>query len=59
MNREERGIIMAIDVDRDAEFYPAINKILAKLKELEEKIDLIKSNSDLLIKELNKIKKVK
>jgi len=50
---------MAIGVDRDAEFYPAINKILAKLKELEEKIDLIKSNSDLLVKELNKIKKVK
>ena len=49
---------MAIGVDRDTEFYPAINKILAKLKELEEKIDLIKSNSDLMIKELGK-KKVK
>ena len=50
---------MAIGVDRDKEFIPNINKILAKLKELEEKIDLIKSNSDLLVKELNKIKKVK
>ena len=49
---------MAIDVDRDTEFIPNINKILAKLKELEDKIDLVKSNSDLLIKELSK-KKVK
>ena len=49
---------MAIGVDRDKEFIPNINKILAKLKELEEKIDLIKSNSDLMIKELGK-KKVK
>jgi len=47
---------MAIGVDRDAEFYPAINKILAKLKELEEKINLIKSNSDLLVKKLSKKK---
>ena len=47
---------MAIGVDRDAEFYPAINKILAKLKELEDKIDLIKSNSDLLVKKLSKKK---
>ena len=49
---------MAIDVDRDTEFIPNINKILAKLKELEKKIDLVKLNSDLLIKEFNK-KKVK
>ena len=49
---------MAIGVDRDKEFIPNINKILAKLKELEEKIDLIKLNSDLMIKELGK-KKVK
>ena len=46
---------MSIDVDLEREFIPAIDKILAKLKELEEKIDLIKSNTELQLKE----KKVK
>ena len=46
---------MGIDVDLEREFIPAIDKIMDKLKELEEKIDLIKSNTELQLKE----KKVK
>jgi len=49
---------MTIQVDRDLEFIPAIDKIMAKLKELEEKIALVKSNTELMIKESGK-KKVK
>ena len=49
---------MAIQVDLEREFVPAINKIMAKLKELEEKIGLIKSNTEFMIKESGK-KKVK
>ena len=50
---------MGIDIDRDLEFYPAIDKIMAKLKELEEKIDLVKSNTELQIKTIDKfLKKV-
>ena len=48
---------MAIQVDRDLEFFPAINKIMAKLKGLEEKIDLVKSNTELIVKESGKKKK--
>ena len=44
-----------IDVDLEREFIPAIDKIMAKLKELEDKIELIKSNTELQLKE----KKVK
>ena len=32
---------MAIVIDRDREFYPAIKKIMDKLDKLEKKIDLI------------------
>jgi len=49
---------MAIQVNRDLEFFPAIDKIMAKLKDLEDKIDLIKSNTELIVKESGK-KKVK
>jgi len=45
---------MGIDIDRDLEFYPAIDKIMAKLKELEEKIDLVKSDLELIIGSSNK-----
>ena len=67
---------MSIEVDRDREFKPAIDKMVAKLDKilqyqknfdseifdslsrLEEKIDLVKSNTELLIRESGK-KKVK
>ena len=45
---------MPISVDRDLEFFPAIDKIMNKLKELEEKIDLIKSDLELIIGSSNK-----
>jgi len=48
---------MGIDIDRDLEFFPAIDKIMAKLKELEEKIDLVKSDLELMIKSSGKITK--
>ena len=48
---------MSIVVDLEREFIPAIDKILAKLKELEEKIDLIKSDLELMIKSSGKITK--
>lgn len=40
------------------EFDDAMKKIMDKLKDLEDKIDLIKSNTELIIKESGK-KKVK
>lgn len=40
------------------EFDPAIKKIMDKLKELEDKIDLVKSNTELMIRDSGK-KKVK
>ena len=46
-----------IGVDLEREFVPAINKIMAKLKELEDKIDLVKSNTELMIKSSGKITK--
>jgi len=66
---------MGIDIDRDLEFFPAIDKIMAKLDEilryqknfdseifdslsrLEEKIDLVKSDLELMIKSSGKITK--
>jgi len=48
---------MAIQVDLEREFIPAIDKIMAKLKELEDKIDLIKSDLELMIKSSGKITK--
>ena len=48
---------MPISVDRDLEFFPEMKKIMAKLKELEEKIDLVKSNTELMIKSSGKITK--
>ena len=39
---------MGIKVDRDLEFYPAIKKIMAKLNDLEKKIDAINFNISLL-----------
>lgn len=51
---------MGIDVDRDREFNPAIKKIMNKLKELEDEIGLIKSNTALLVRTQDKfLKKVK
>jgi len=53
---------MAIVVDRDREFNPAIKKIMGKLAQLEGKIDLIKSDVELQVKEFDKViknKKVK
>ena len=47
-----------IGVDRDLEFIPAIKKIMDKFKELEDKIDLVKSDTKYLIRESDK-KKVK
>ena len=40
---------MGIDVDRDLEFYPAIKKIMAKLKDLEKKMDAINFNISSLL----------
>ena len=40
---------MGIDVDRDLEFFPAIDKIMAKLKDLEKKIDAVNFNISLLL----------
>jgi len=49
---------MTIHVDKEQEWDPFVKKVKDKLKELEEKIDLIKSNTELMIKESGK-KKVK
>jgi len=46
---------MTIHVDKEQEWDPFVKKIMAKLKELEDKIDLVKSNTELQLKE----KKVK
>jgi len=47
---------MSIEIDRDIDFNPAIKQIMNKLKELEEKIDLIKSDIELQLKEKKKVK---
>ena len=49
---------MAIQVDRDLEWYPMMNKILGKLDKLKEEIDLVKSNSELQLKEFDKVIKL-
>jgi len=40
---------MGINIDRDLEFYPAIDKIMAKLEDLEKKIDAVNFNISLLL----------
>ena len=40
---------MGIDVDRDLEFYPEMKKIMAKLNDLEKKIDAVNFNISLLL----------
>ena len=47
-----------ISIDRDLEWLPMMKKINDKLDKLEEKIELIKSNTELIVKEPGK-KKVK
>ena len=47
-----------ISIDRDLEWLPMMRKINDKLDKLEEKIELIKSNTELIVKESGK-KKVK
>ena len=49
---------MTIHVDKEKEWDPFVKKVKDKLKELEEKIDLIKLNTEFMIKESGK-KKVK
>jgi len=46
---------MTIHVDKEQEWDPFVKKVMEKLKELEDKIDLVKSNTELQLKE----KKVK
>ena len=45
-----------ISIDRDLEWLPMMRKIMDKFKELEDKIDLIKSDTKFLIKESDKKK---
>lgn len=49
---------MTIHVDKEKEWDPFVKKVMDKLKKLEEKIDLTKSNTEFIIKESGK-KKVK
>ncbi|MBA7562084.1 hypothetical protein ES708_03733 [subsurface metagenome] len=44
---------MAIQVDKELEWDPFVKKVMDKLKDLEDKIDLIKSNTELQIKAMN------
>jgi len=41
---------LTISISRDDDFRPAIKKIMDELAKLEEKIDLIKSNTELQLK---------
>ena len=50
---------MAIQIDRDLEWFPMMNKIVGKLDKLKEEIDLVKSNSELQLKEFDKVIKKK
>ena len=51
---------MTIHVDKEQEWDPFVKKLMKKLKDLEDKIDLIKSNTELQIKSFDKVtKKVK
>lgn len=45
---------MTIHVDKEQEWDPFVKKVMDKFKELEDKIDLIKSNLELIIKISNK-----
>ncbi len=49
---------MTIHVDKEQEWDPFVKEVRDKLKELKEKIDLIKSNTEFIVKESGK-KKVK
>ncbi|MBA7575026.1 hypothetical protein ES708_16842 [subsurface metagenome] len=49
---------MTIQVDKELEWDPFVKKVMDKFKELEDKIDLVKSNTELIVKESGK-KKVK
>jgi len=48
---------MTIHVDKEQEWDPFVKKVMEKLKELEDKIDLVKSNTELMIKSSGKITK--
>lgn len=51
---------MSIEIDRDLEWLPMMNKIIAKLDNIEDKIEAAKSNTELQLKEFDKVlKKVK
>lgn len=51
---------MSMEVDRDREWLPMMNKIMVELKKLDEKIELVKSNSEATFKSIDKfLKKVK
>ena len=41
---------MTIHVDKEQEWDPFVKKVMDKLKDLEDKIDLIKSNTELQLK---------
>ncbi|MBC8499496.1 MAG: hypothetical protein H8D39_03100 [Candidatus Atribacteria bacterium] len=47
---------MTIHVDKEREWDPFVKEVMAKFKELEEKIDLIKSNTELQLKNIKKVK---
>ena len=46
---------MAIQIDRDREWFPMMNKILGKLDKIEEQIGLVKSNTELQLKAFDKV----
>lgn len=48
---------MTIHVDKEQEWDPFVKSVMNKLKDLEDKIDLVKSNTELIVKELGKKKK--
>ena len=53
---------MTIHVDKEQEWDPFVKKVMDKLAQLEGKIDLIKSDVELQVKEFDKViknKKVK
>ena len=43
---------MSIDIDRDREFYPAIEKILKRIDELEMLLKVINSNVTIIFKKV-------
>jgi len=50
---------MAIQIDRDREWFPMMNKILGKLDKIKDEVDLIKSNTELQLKDFDKVVKEK